>query len=207
MAINHLGATITLKGDVTLMYTVFALTHYLVLGLTQQHGGPHVPRRIHWGTGTLTHCTGIHHRPAIVSLDLLPRHIVVVHGHVEQLVAGVEPPRQLAGLPGPAPLVPHFVPREPAEPSAVAFLQHRIVQRVQIHFQLVAPGGARGSRGSRRRRGDGVPAEPLRVPQLYSEDVVVRRYVGARVRKRDHREYESERARGPVHVCRRPRAY
>lgn len=159
-----------MKGGVTLMYTVFALTHYLVLRLTQQHGGPHVPRPIHWGTGTrtLTHCTDIHHRPGIVSLDGFPRHVIVVHGYVDELVAGVEPPRQVgAGLPGPAPLMPHLVPGEPAEASAVPFLQHSIVQQVQVYFQLVAPGGARSQRGGGRRRGDGIPAETLRVPQLY----------------------------------------
>lgn len=65
--------------------------------------------------------------------------------------------------------------------------------------------------GSRSRSGggggDGIPAESLRVPQLYSEDVVVGGHVGARGGERDRREYESERARGPVHVCRRARAY
>lgn len=207
MAINHLGATITMKGDVTVMYTVFALTHYLVRRLTQVHGGPHVPRRIHRGTGTLTHCTGIHHGPAVVGLDNVPGHIVVVHCHVQHFVAGVEPPRQVgAGLPRPTSLVPHFMSREPAEPSVVALLQHSIVQRVQVHFQLVAPVGAQAWRGGRSRRGDGIPTETLRIPQLYSEDVVVGGYVGARVREREYRECETERARGPVHVWQRPRA-
>lgn len=53
---------------------------------------------------------------------------------------------------------------------------------------------------------DGLSAEALVIPKLYSQNIIVRRYVGAR-RERECRECENEHARGPNHLSRRPRAY